>query len=118
MDSPFGTIEAPEAITSGYGLIGAGGEGGLIAFVSNIVILITVIGGVWSLFNILTAGFALINAGGDSKKIGEMSEKITNTFIGLLVMIAAPLLAALIGLFLTGDASFFLQPQIFGPGSL
>lgn len=115
-NNPFGSIEPPAAIQGGYGLIDGSG-GGLIAFVTNVVMLITIIGGIWALFNILTAGFALINAGGDSKKIGEMSEKITNTFIGLLVMIAAPLLAALIGLFLTGDASFFLQPQIFGPGS-
>lgn len=116
MAGVFGEIEPPDAISGGYGLIDGSG-GGLITFVSNIVVLATVLAGIWALFNILAAGFSLINASGDSSKVGEMSEKITNSFIGLLVMVAAPLIAALIGLFLTGDASFFLQPEIFGPGS-
>lgn len=112
--SVFGTIEAPEAVER-YGLIGQGGAGP-VGFISNIIVLITIVAGIWSLISILLAGFALITSDGDSKKVSEMSSKITNVFLGLLVMVAAPLLTAIIGLFLFGDAGYFLNPTIFGPG--
>lgn len=112
--SVFGTIEAPEAVQR-YGLIGEAGAGP-VGFISNIIILITIVAGIWSLLSILLAGFALITSDGDSKKVSEMSSKITNVFLGLLVMVAAPLLTAIIGLFLFGDAGYFLNPTIFGPG--
>ncbi len=110
----FGTIQPPEAVER-YGVIGGTG-GGPVTFISNIIVLITVAAGVWALVSVLLAGFALVTADGDSKKISEVSSKITNIFIGLLIMVAAPLITALVGLFLFGDAAYFLRPEIFGPG--
>lgn len=110
----FGEITPPDAV-SRYGVIGGSG-GGPVAFVSNLISLVVLVAGIWTLFNVLLAGFTLVTADGDSKKIGEMGSKITNTFLGLLVMLAAPLLTALIGLFFFGSATYFLQPTIFGPG--
>lgn len=114
-NNPFGTIKPPEAVEQGFGVIGGEG-GGPIQFISNIVIFITVVGGLWTLFNVLTAGLAVITADGDSKKLGEMSSKISQSFIGLLIMVAAPLITALIGLFFFGDATIFLRPVITPPG--
>jgi len=118
VDSPsvFGTIEPPEAIKQ-YGELGGGGAG-LSGFISNIIVFITLVGGLWALFNIIIAGFTLITSDGDSKKVGEMGNKITMTFLGLLIMVAAPLLAAIIGLFLFQDATYFLKPVFKGPGDL
>lgn len=108
----FGKIEPPDVIAQSYGTLGSGA--GLTGFVSRIIVLITIVAGLWALFNILFAGFSVITSSDDSKKISEMSSRITNTFIGLLVMVAAPLIAALIGLFFFGDASFLLNPEIIG----
>lgn len=108
----FGTIEAPDVVEQSYGILGAGA--GFTGLISNLVVLITVIGGVWALFNILIAAFTVITSPGESKSLADMSDKITRTFIGLLVMIAAPLIAALIGLFFFGDATAILQPTIVG----
>lgn len=115
-NNPFGQIKPPAAVQQGFGVIGEGG--GPVTFISNIVVLITVFGGLWTLFNILTAGLMVITAEGDPKKLGEMSSKISSSFIGLLVMVAAPLLTALIGLFFFGNATTFLKPQITTPGGL
>lgn len=114
--NPFGKIEAPAAVQESYGVLGQGA--GLTGLVSNLIILITVVGGIWALFNILMAGFMVITSEGDAKKLSEMSSKISGTVIGLLVMIAAPLLAALIGVFFFGDPMYFLNPEITGPGTL
>ncbi len=112
----FGQIRPPAVVEDSYGVLGAGA--GLTGFISRLIVVVTIAGGIWALFNVLTAGFMVITASDDSKKLGEMSTKITNTFIGLLVMVAAPLIAALIGLFFFGDAGFLLQPVIVGaPGS-
>lgn len=113
-DNIFGTIAPPAAIQQ-YGGIGEAG-GGPVRFISNLIILITVAAGVWTVLNVLLAGFALVTSEGDPKKINEMSNKIVVTFIGLLIMVAAPLVAALIGLFFFGSASYFLNPTIVGPG--
>lgn len=111
----FGTIEPPAAIQQ-YGGVGDA-SGGPVRFISNLIILVTIVAGVWTVLNVLLAGFALVTSEGDPKKIGEMSNKIAVTFIGLLIMVAAPLIAALIGLFFFGDANYFLNPTIFGPGA-
>ena len=114
----FGKIEAPAEITEGYGVLGASGAGGgLTGFISNIIALITMVGGLWALFNILYFGFEIISSGGDSKKLAEAGGKFSNTFIGVAIMVAAPLLAALIGFFFFGDSSKLLSPTIAGPGS-
>ncbi len=115
-NSVFGKIEPPAAIAQ-YGELGGSGPG-LSGFISNIIVFVTLVGGLWSLFNIITAGFSLITSDGDSKKVGEMGNKISMTFLGLLVMIAAPLIAAVLGLFLFKDATFFLKPVFKGPGDL
>lgn len=114
--SVFGNIEPPAAIQQ-YGELGGSGAG-LNGFISNIIVFVTLTGGIWALFNIIMAGFALITADGDSKKVGEMGNKISMTFLGLLVMIAAPLIAAILGLFFFQDATFFLSPVFKGPGDL
>lgn len=112
----FGQIEAPDVIQSGYGTIDGSG-GGIVPFISNILVLLTVIGGVVFLINLLMAGFALVASDGDSKKLDEVKNKFQTGFIGLLLMVGAPLIAALLGLFFTGSATTFLNPTIFGPGS-
>lgn len=108
MSNPFGTIKAPAAVER----FGGVEQGGLTTLISNGIVLVTMIGGIWVLFNILGAGLGVITAEGDPKKMAEMGEKIKNSFIGLLIMVAAPLISALIGLFFFGDATYFLKPTL------
>lgn len=116
-NSVFGQIKPPAVIEEGYGVLGADAAagGGLTGFLSNAIILLTVIGGIWALFNLVMAGFALITADGDAKEMSKAGEKMTMTVVGLILMVGAPLIAALIGLFVFGDATMLLQPTILGP---
>jgi uncharacterized membrane protein len=115
-NSVFGQIKPPPVIEEGYGVLGDGATGtGLTGFLSNVIILLTVVGGIWALFNLVMAGFALITADGDAKEMSKAGEKMTMTVVGLILMVGAPLIAALLGLFVFGDATMLLQPTIQGP---
>ena len=81
------------------------------------MLLITVLGGLLAIFNVLRSGLEVLNSNGDPKKLGDLGGKLTGTFVGLLVMVAAPLLAALVGFLLFGNGFSLLHPQIFGPGN-
>lgn len=112
-ENPFGTIEAPAAIEK-YGELGGSGPG-LTGLLSNIMVMVIIIGGIWALFNIMSFGFEVISSGGDAKKLTEAGTKLTNTFMGILIMVAAPLLAAMIGQFFFGDPMYILNPVLPTP---
>ena len=111
--SPFGPITAPPGVEK---YAGSGGEApGLITFLSNIVKLLIIIGGIYALINIVLAGYGFLSAGDDPKKIQAATGKIWQSLIGLLIMAGSFLLAALFGWILFQDPRFILWPQIQGP---
>ena len=105
----IGDIELPEFFKYDFA------SGGLGKFLNNIFILITVGAGIFALLNFIMAGYAYMSANGDEKKVEEAWAKIWQSVIGLVIIAAAFLLAALAGLFLFGDAGFILHPKIYGP---
>lgn len=112
----FGTIDAPAGVAK-YNTAALGETGsdiGLILFLSNIIRIATVAAGVWVMINFILAGWAYISSAGDSKAATDASAKMTNSLIGLAIIIGSYTLAALIGLVFFGDASYILNPQITG----
>lgn len=109
-DSIFGVIEAP----TGVDKLNAQSESGigLILFVSNIIKLITIIAGVWTMFNFIFAGFNYVTDNGKSGSMEKIGEKLTMSVIGLAIIVASYTIAAVIGLILFGDATFIINPQI------
>lgn len=108
----FSPIAAPVWVNK-YG--GGTCGGGLIIFLTNLLRLGVVAAAVYTLINLMLAGFQYITSAGDSKAIGQASEKITHTLIGLLVVAGSFVLAAIFGLLIFGDASAILKPAIYGP---
>lgn len=74
--------------------------------------LVLVIAGIFVLFNLILAGFQYVTAGGDSKKVSEANLKITNTVIGLIIIVVAPVLAAIFGIVFFGKWDAILNPTI------
>lgn len=112
----FGRINAPQPVENTYGALGGGGAG-LTGFISDIIILLTIVGGIWALFNIIIGGLSLITSDGDSSKLSEFGGKLSMTVIGLILMVGAPLIAAIIGFLVFGDATTLLSPTLIGPGN-
>ncbi len=82
-----------------------GGEAGqpenlLATIMSNIIGAMTIGAGIWFLFQAIIAGYNYMNAAGDKARIENASRKLTNSLIGIALVIAAYGLLALIGSFL------------------
>jgi len=67
------------------------------AFVTLFIGLATVVGGIWFIFQIITGAVAWVSAGSDKDGVQRAQKKFTNAVIGLIVLIFAYTLIALIG---------------------
>lgn len=106
----FGTVTTPYG--AGYG----SDFGAMIIFFTNILRLVFVIAGLFALVKIVIAGIGFISAGGEPKKIEQAWANIWQSLIGLLIIVASFVLAAIIGQVLFNDVNFILKPTIFGVG--
>jgi hypothetical protein len=115
-NSVFGKVDAPPGVVDFNNSSAAGGSNiGLIVFISNIIKLATVIAGIWVLFNFITAGFTYITSQGESKAATQVKDQITNSVSGLVFIIGAYTVIALISYFLFGKADYILNPTLVGP---
>lgn len=95
--------------------VGANG-GGLMLFLTNILRVVFVVAGVYAFLNFIIAGFQYMSAAGDSKALSAAWDRIWQSFIGLIIIVASFALAALMGQILFGNPQFILNPVLYGPG--
>lgn len=108
----FGTINPPQGVEQ-YNTL-AGGIG-LLIFVSRIVQLIFVVGGIVVIYNFISAGFIYLTSEGDSKAHEKVKNQVTYSVIGLVMLVLSFGFAALLGTIFFGEPDFFLDPTIQGP---
>jgi len=65
--------------------------------ISMVIGIITVIGGIWFTFQILIGSYQWITAGSDKDAVTRAQKRFTNSFMGLVVLIFAYTLIALVG---------------------
>jgi hypothetical protein len=65
--------------------------------VSVVIALMTVGAGIWFLILLITGGIGIMSAGGNKQALSDAQKRITMGFIGLVVVVAALLIASLIG---------------------
>lgn len=107
----FGPVNPPAPIVT-YGSLQGGG---LVKFLNIILQTLVVIAGLYFLVNLILAGYQFMSAGGDSKNIEAAWGKIWQSIIGLLIVAASFLLAAIFGILIFNDWQAILKPQIFKP---
>ncbi len=108
----FGTIEPPPAIKDAYAE-----SGGLIVFGSNMLKFAVIIGGLIALFNVVMAGYIYLTSAGDTKANEKVMGKLTSSLWGISLMILAPAIMAIMGFLLFKNSTYFLSPQLVGPGT-
>jgi len=113
----FGHIAAPDWLSK-WGTYSdvVGPNFGLIKFLSNILRLLTVIAGLYGMFNLIMAGYGFINSSGEPEKIKQANDKIFMSLLGLVIIAASYVIAAIIGWLLFGSATAIISPNVYGPG--
>ena len=79
--------------------------------ISGVIGMLTVVATIWFMIQILIAGISWITAGGDKNKLTEARERLTNAFIGLLIVVSAWAILAIAG-------QFFGWTDILAPAGL
>lgn len=108
----FGTVNNP--LPAAYGNVNTP-NGGIVLFLSNILRFVFIVAGIYALLNFIIAGFTWMGAAGDTKATTAAWNRIWQTLLGLVIIVGAFAIAALVGQIIFGDASFILKPTIYGP---
>lgn len=85
---------------------------GPISLLNSLLKLVFIVAGLWAFLNLILAGFGFISAGGDPKNVTKAWDKIWQTLVGLLIIVASFLLAAIFGMLLFKDPTAILQPKL------
>lgn len=104
----FGTITPPPGADRYGGL-----TTGLNNFISNLLALLGIVGGLIVFINFIIAGYQYLSANGNAQVIANAGNKILASLIGLVIIVAAFVIASIIGIVFFHDASFLLRPQFF-----
>lgn len=78
----------------------------------TIIIFLITLAGLYSFIQFILGGFGIISAGGDSAKVETAQKQITNAIIGLVVIGASFLIAAVVSQLLFGRADFIFNPEL------
>lgn len=62
-----------------------------------IVGLMTAIAAIWFIFQFIIAGYQWIQSGGDKNNLEQARNKITNSLIGLIIVVAAWIIMGIVG---------------------
>jgi len=65
--------------------------------ISRIIGVMTIIAGIWFIFQFISGGYNYMAAGGDQQKMTNATKRITNSLIGLVVVVAAYAVMSLLG---------------------
>ena len=71
----------------------------IVTAISAIIGFLTLVAAIWFLFQFVIGGISWITAGGDKTKLTEAREKLTNAFIGLIIVVAGWAILSLAGIF-------------------
>ncbi len=107
----FGLIEPPSGVAYYQARIGPNKIGALL-FISNLIKLVVIVAGIWTMLNFIFAGWIYITNSGDSSAGQKVSTKMTNSVIGLLIVSLSYTIAAIIGMLVFGDASYIINPKL------
>ena len=116
--SVFGEVSPPPGVADydEAAKLAGGSDIGLILFLSNLIRIITIAGGIFVMANILYAGWIYISSSGDASAHEKVTNTVTYSVVGLAIIVGSYAAAALAGAIFFGDANFILNPTICGPG--
>ncbi len=106
----FGCVTPPPGVVQ-FGE----GPSGLLLFISNMIKLITLIAGLFGLFNIVSAGYMYLSSSGDPKAVQGATQRLVYSGIGLVVIVASFTITSIASYLIFGDANYILNPSLPTP---
>ncbi|MBU1326586.1 hypothetical protein KKB64_00165 [Patescibacteria group bacterium] len=105
---PLGTIGEGGGLGPFSDIVKKGSDGtaavnAIAATVSSIIGIMTIAAGIWFIFQFLVGGMNWITSGGDKAKLEAARDRITNAFIGLIIVVAGWAILALASQFFGVD---------------
>jgi hypothetical protein len=85
----------------------------LVKFVNNLIALLTVVAGIWVVFNFIAAGYIYLTANGVPQKITDAGNKIMQSAMGLAIVALTYVLAAILGEILYDNPTALLNPVFY-----
>jgi hypothetical protein len=85
---------------------------GIMLFISTLVKFAMIVAGIWAMLNIFLAAYQFFNNKGDAGLYQKVSQQISNTVMGLVLIMSLYLIVAVIGLIFFGDANYILNPTL------
>lgn len=107
----LGGVRMPQGVIAYNNL--SRGDIGIVNFISRLLRMLTVICGIWFMFNMIYAGILFITSSGDTAVFGKFKDSLFYSIIGLFVLAAAYMIAGLIGAIFFGDPGFIIRPTLF-----
>jgi len=83
--------------------------GAFTSIISRIIGVMTIIAGIWFIFQFIIGAYGYMTAAGDQQKMSNATKKITSALIGLIVVVAAYAIISLLGRLLGFE---ILNPQV------
>lgn len=114
----FGPVNNPFATLGGAsGLTGSTNGSGLFVILNSLFKMAIVMGGIYTLWNLVSAGYGFMSAGGDPKAIQKAWDKIWQSVVGLLVIAGSLVIAVVIGYLIFGsaNATILISPRLYSP---
>lgn len=111
IDPPPGTdVQIESAVNQGY--IANANEVAIFFFISNMIKIATAAAGVFVMYNLALAGYDFLTAQGKADAYQKARDRLVMSVIGLLLIVMAYLITALLSLLIFGDAGFVLNPVL------
>ncbi len=79
--------------------------------VSSVIGLMTISATIWFMFQFIVGGINWLASGGDKTKLQEARDRITNAFVGLVIVMAAWGIIAILGAFFGGFDILITNPK-------
>lgn len=57
--------------------------------ISNVIGFLTIVAGLWFLFQVIIAGYGWLTAGADKQKLADAQGKLTSSVLGLTIVVVA-----------------------------
>lgn len=108
----IGGVQPPTAVAEINAA--SGSEIGVIFFISRLLNFANIIAGILVMLNFVYTGFLYITGAGSSSNMGKINQRLTWSFVGILLIVGSYTLAGIFGVVFYGNPTYIITPTLSG----